>query len=401
MNVWNSIMRSRSRGALSASDAWLVLQTLPGATPERLHRLAETFACPTEAFDIPPDAFARLCGRKAREAIEKDAPSDLAARVRRDAAKLGAEIITRDSAAFPEALRDIYSPPGALFLEGEMREADRLAVAVVGMRRPTDYGRRMARELAGALAAKGIAIVSGMAYGIDAEAHRAALDAGGRTIAVLGCGLAENYPADHGELRREIASSGAVISEFHLRAHPRRENFPRRNRLISGLALATIVVEAARRSGALLTARLALEQGREVMAAPGPVHTGKSAGCHHLIRQGAHLVESAEDAVAALPEYARSALAEPARIRIREFPASARGEEARGGAEERSAAPPPNLTDEESALLRLLENGDETIEGLTQKRGLPAQEVSSALLRLELEGLVRQTASGMYERASR
>lgn len=401
MNVRNSITRSRSRGALGASDAWLVLQTLPGATPERLHRLTEAFASPTEALEAPPEAFARLCGRKAREALGRDAPSDLAAAIRRDAAKLGAEIITRDSAEFPEALRDIYSPPGALFIEGEMREADRLAVAIVGMRRPTDYGRRMARELAGALAARGIAIVSGMARGIDAEAHRAALDAGGRTIAVLGCGLAENYPADHGALRREIASSGAVISEFHLRAHPRKENFPRRNRLISGLALATIVVEAAQRSGALLTARLALEQGREVMAVPGPVHTGKSAGCHHLIRQGAQLVESAEDALAALPEYARSALDEPARIRIGEFPASALDEPAREGAEERGAAPHPGLTDAERALLRLLEDGDETIEGLTQKRGLPAQEVSTALLRLELEGLVRQTASGMYERASR
>ena len=386
-------MRSVNPVHLSASDAWLVLQTLPGVTPERLHRMAETFSCPTEAFEAPPDVFARLCGRKALEALEKDSPSDMSARIRREASKLDAKIITRDSDLYPETLREIYSPPGAFFIEGEMQAADRLAVAIVGMRRPTDYGRRMARELARELAGQGVVIVSGMAYGIDAEAHKAALEAGGRTIAILGCGLAENYPSDHRELRREIAAAGAAISEFHLRAHPRKENFPRRNRLISGLSLATIVVEAAQRSGALLTARLALEQGREVMAVPGPVHTQKSAGCHHLLKQGAHLVESADDVVQALPEYARNMLDNPARIRMKGFSVPEKSQE-------KSAAPHPNLTDDENALLRLLEHGDETMEGLTQKRGLPAQEVSSALLRLELEGLVRQTNSGMYERVS-
>lgn len=386
-------MRSVNRVPLSASDAWLVLQTLPGMTPERLHRTAEAFSRPTEAFEAPPDVFARLCGRKALEALEKDSPSDLAARIRREASELDAEIITRDSDLYPEALREIYSPPGAFFIEGEMQAADRLAVAIVGMRRPTDYGRRMARELARELAGQGVVIVSGMAHGIDAEAHKAALEAGGRTIAILGCGLAENYPSDHRELRREIAASGAVVSEFHLRARPRKENFPRRNRLISGLSLATIVVEAAQRSGTRLTARLALEQGREVMAVPGPVHTQKSAGCHHLLKQGASLVESADDVIQALPEYARNMLDNPARIRIKGFSTPEKSRE-------KSAAPRPNLTDDENALLSLLEHGDETMEGLTQKRGLPAQEISSALLRLELEGLVRQTNSGMYERVS-
>ena len=386
-------MRSVNPVPLSASDAWLVLQTLPGMTPERLHRTTEAFSCPTEAFEAPPDVFARLCGRKALEALEKDSPSDLAARIRREASKLDAEIITRDSDLYPEALREIHSPPGAFFIEGEMQAADRLAVAIVGMRRPTDYGRRMARELARELAGQGVVIVSGMAHGIDAEAHKAALEAKGRTIAILGCGLAENYPSDHRELRREIAASGAVVSEFHLRAHPRKENFPRRNRLISGLSLATIVVEAAQRSGALLTAGLALDQGREVMAVPGPVHTQKSAGCHHLLKQGASLVESADDVIQALPEYARNMLDNPARIRIKGFSTPEKSRE-------KSAAPRPNLTDDENALLSLLEHGDETMEGLTQKRGLPAQEISSALLRLELEGLVRQTNSGMYERVS-
>ena len=392
MSTWNPLQRSMSRDPLNAADAWLILQTLPGMTPERLSRLTEAFEHPEEAFEAPADVFARLCGRKAREALDKDSPVDLAAKIRHEASKLGAGIVTRDSAQYPESLREIYAPPGAFFTEGEILDADRLAVGIVGMRRPTDYGRRVARQLAADLARKGITIVSGMAYGIDAEAHRATLDAGGRTIAVLGCGLTQNYPADHKELRQEIAAHGAVISEFHPRAHPRKENFPRRNRLISGLSLATVVVEAAHRSGALLTARLALEQGREVMAVPGPVHTRKSTGCHHLLKEGAHLVENADDIVNALPEYARNMLDNPAQIRVKGL-----------GPEKYDApraTPHPNLTDDENALLRLLENGDNTIEGLTQQQGLPAQEVSSTLLRLELEGLVRQTASGMYERVS-
>ena len=392
MSTPNPLLRSKNRDSLSAADAWLILQTLPGMTPERLSRLTEAFEHPTEAFEAPADVFARLCGRKAREALDKDSPVDLAARIRQEASKLGAGIITRDSARYPESLREIYAPPGAFFVEGEILAADRLAVAIVGMRRPTDYGRRVARQLAGDLARKGITIVSGMAYGVDAEAHRATLEAGGRTIAVLGCGLTQNYPADHKELRQEIAGQGAVVSEFHLHAHPRKENFPRRNRLISGLSLATVVVEAAQRSGALLTARLALEQGREVMAVPGPVHTRKSTGCHHLLKEGAHLVENVDDIVNALPEYARNMLDNPAQIRVK------------GLGPEKNDAPRarlhPNLTDDENALLLLLENGDNTIEGLTQQRGLPAQEVSSTLLRLELEGLVRQTASGVYERVS-
>ena len=393
MRTSNPAARFENHDSLSEADVWLVLQTLPGMTPERLSRLTEAFAHPADALEAPPDVFARLCGRKAREVLEKDSPLDLAAGIRQEATKAGAGIITRDSDRYPEHLREIYAPPGAFFTEGEILAADRLAVAIVGMRRPTDYGRRVARELAAELARKGITIVSGLAYGIDAEAHKATLDAGGRTIAVLGCGLTQNYPAEHKELRGEIAAQGAVVSEFHLRAHPRKENFPRRNRLISGLSLATVVVEAAQRSGALLTARLALEQGREVMAVPGPVHTRKSTGCHHLLKQGAHLVENAEDIINALPEYARNMLDSPAQIRVKGM-----GPEEPEVREVPKAAPHPNLTDDENALLRLLENGDSTIEGLTRKRGLPAQEVSSALLRLELEGLVRQTTSGLYER---
>ena len=395
MSTPNPVTRSESRYSLSEADAWLVLQTLPGMTPERLNRLTESFAHPADALAAPPDVFARLCGRKAREVLEKDSPTDLAARIRQEASKLGAGITTRDSIQYPESLREIFAPPGAFFTEGEIQAADRLAVAIVGMRRPTDYGRRVARQLAADLSRRGVTIVSGMAYGVDAEAHKATLEEGGRTIAVLGCGLTRNYPADHKELRQEIAAHGAVVSEFHLRAQPRKENFPRRNRLISGLSLATVVVEAAQRSGALLTARLALEQGREVMAVPGSVHTRKSTGCHYLLRQGAHLVENADDIINALPDYARNMLDNPAHIRVKGL-----GPERSEVREVPKATRQANLTDDENALLLLLENGDSTIEALTRQRGLPAQEVSSALLRLELGGFVRQTNSGTYERVS-
>ena len=238
MSTWNSIMRSQNQGSLGLDDAWLVLQTLPGMTPERLNRLTDAFPIPAEVFEAPPDVFARLCGRKAREVLDKDSPLDLASKIRQEASKIGAGIITRDSAQYPESLHEIYAPPGAFFIEGEILAADRLAVAIVGMRRPTDYGRRVARQLAADLARKGVTIVSGMAYGIDAEAHRATLDAGGRTIAVLGCGLTQNYPADHKELRGEIAAHGAVDIRIPPSGSSEKREFPEEKpphqRLVSG-----------------------------------------------------------------------------------------------------------------------------------------------------------------------
>ncbi|MDP7384508.1 MAG: DNA-processing protein DprA, partial [Nitrospinota bacterium] len=285
------------------SDAWLVLQTLPGITPEKLEKLLAAFGEPEKALTAPMSDFVRISGKKVLESLERDIPADIAKRIRREARKGGANIVTRENPAFPELLRHIIAAPGALFVEGTLQKEDELAIAVVGMRRPTPYGRRMARKLAGGLAERGFTIASGMAYGIDAEAHRAALDAGGRTLAVMGCGLGTNYPADHEDLRKQIAASGAVISEFPWNEPPRKYNFPRRNRLISGLSIATLIVEAAERSGSLITARLALEQGREVMAVPGPTDTGRSAGCHGLLKDGAHLIEKVEDVMEALPSY--------------------------------------------------------------------------------------------------
>ena len=248
------------RGIPEVSDAWLVLQTLPGITPERLHRLIKTYDTPVEALRASDEELARIAGKKAAETLKRESPTDLARKLRRKAEKEGAHILTRGDPEFPDILNNIYAPPGALFVKGEIQENDSLGVAIVGMRNPSSYGRRTARNLAGDLAQCGITIVSGLARGIDAEAHQAALDAGGRTIGVLGCGLNVNYPAGHEELRHDIDEQGAIVTELTWDYPPRAENFPRRNRLISGLALATVVVEAAHRSGALLTARLALER---------------------------------------------------------------------------------------------------------------------------------------------
>ncbi|MEK6710974.1 MAG: DNA-processing protein DprA, partial [Nitrospinota bacterium] len=365
---------------------WLVLQMLPGMTPEKLHRIIEVFGGPAEALSARLPDLARHAGRKAGEALEREAPGDMAARLRREAEAGGAGILTRDQADFPGALQTIFGVPGALYAEGKLAEdAPSPALAIVGTRHPSDYGRRMARELAGALAARGFTIVSGLAHGIDAEAHLGALEAGGRTLAVLGCGLGVQYPAGHQELRARIAAQGAVVSEFPWAATPYPANFPRRNRIISGLSAATIVIEAAHRSGALVTAKLAAEQGREVMALPGPVHTGRSAGCHQLIKDGALLVEGAEDVVAALPSFVR----EQAKI-------------APPPPEEEDAAPgpaDPPLSETEEALMGRLANGENSIEGLTRALGLRPEEVAGALLQLEIAGRVRRTSGGLYRKA--
>ena len=381
------IRRSWDPRACSLPDAWLVLQVLPNMTPERLHRLLEAFGGPQEALAAPGPDFARLAGRKAAEALEHEAPHDMAARLRREAEAGGGQILSRGEPDFPEALLSIYAAPGALYVEGDPAAASASCLALVGTRHPSEYGRRMARELASALAAQGFTIVSGLARGIDAEAHLGALEGGGRTVAVLGCGLGVQYPSDHQELRRRIASQGAIISEFPWTATPYPANFPRRNRIISGLSAATVVIEAAHRSGALLTARLAAEQGREVMALPGPVHTGRSGGCHHLIKEGAHLVESAEDILAALPSFIREQVLPPSIL-----PKA-------GNPMKTGAGSDPSLSETERALITRLAAGEESIEGLTRALGLRPEEVSGTLLQLEIQGKVCRTGGGLYRNA--
>src|SRR5438876_1149479 len=210
---------------------------------------------------------------------------------------LAEKIIALGDERYPERLRAIHDPPAVLYCDGLPETGDRQAVAIVGSRRATPYGLRVTEALAGELSRLGFTIASGFARGIDAAAHHAALAAGGRTIAVLGCGLDVDYPPGHKSLHVEIAASGAVLTEFAPGTPPRATNFPRRNRIISGLALGVVVVEAADDSGSLITARLALEQGREVFAVPGPIEAPTSRGPHGLLKQGAKLVEMVDDIV--------------------------------------------------------------------------------------------------------
>lgn len=217
-----------------------------------------------------------------------------------EANKLGVKLLRRGSAAYPKAIERICDPPLLLYCQGDFQPQDELAVAIVGSRRCTVYGRQQAEKFASALARAGVTIISGLARGIDAAAHQGAIAGGGRTIAVMGTGLAEVYPPEHCELAEQVTAHGAMLSEFKLHQTPHAGHFPQRNRIISGLSVAVVVVEAGRSSGALHTARHAMEQGREVLAVPGRIDSLASEGCHDLIRDGATLVRHVDDILAAI-----------------------------------------------------------------------------------------------------
>src|SRR5881628_2684845 len=288
---------------------------------------------------------------------------------------------------YPELLRAIHDPPAVLYCDGSVEPGDRQAVAIVGSRQATPYGLRITETLAGELSALGFTILSGFARGIDAAAHRAALAAGGRTIAVLGCGLDVDYPPGHASLRAEIAGSGAVLTEFAPGTPPRATNFPRRNRIISGLALGVVVVEAAEDSGSLITARLALEQGREVFAVPGPIDVPTSRGPHGLLKQGAKLVETVDDIVEELLPQLDRPLTPTLSLSL-----SPGG---RGKGEGESFAR-NDLSPEERAMLELMSREPRHLDDLTEQSRLPAAEVARMLLGLELKALVDQLPGQQY-----
>ncbi|TLY43264.1 MAG: DNA-protecting protein DprA [Nitrospirae bacterium] len=279
---------------------------------------------------------------------------------------------------YPELLRAIHDPPAVLYCDGSVEPGDRQAVAIVGSRRATPYGLRITETLAGELSALGFTIVSGFARGIDAAAHRASLAAGGRTIAVLGCGLDVDYPPGHARLREEIAGSGAVLTEFEPGTPPRAPNFPRRNRIISGLALGAVVVEAAEDSGSLITARLALEQGREVFAVPGPIDVPTSRGPHGLLKQGAKLVETVDDIVEELlPQLDR-----PLQT-LKTEPIAALPEHVA-------------LSPSERTVLDVMSRDPLHLDDLTERSRLTTPAVAAILLGLELKALVKQLPGQRY-----
>jgi len=292
------------------------------------------------------------------------------------AAQAGCTVLTPADAGYPAPLREIYDPPAVLYMKGRWSEHDRIAVAIVGSRHCSRYGERTAGHLAYELALRGVTVVSGMARGIDAAAHWGALKAAGRTLAVLGNGLSSIYPPEHRELAEAIAQHGAVISEYPMRMPPMGHNFPRRNRLISGLSLGVVVVEASARSGALITADQALEQGREVFAVPGAVDSWTSQGTHQLLKQGAKLVTGVED------------ILEELRLK----PTISRGQTPSGEAKELGRGQTPfQATAEERLILEHL-NAEEPrdIDELVAATGLAASACAATLLGLEVKRLVKQ-----------
>ena len=290
-------------------------------------------------------------------------------------------LLTGDDPRYPPQLAATAGAPVALFVEGEPAALSLPQLAIVGSRSATAAGRETAFEFARRLSASGLTITSGLAAGIDAAAHRGALAAGGLTIAVCGTGLDQVYPAEHAALASTIAAQGALVSEFSMGTPPIAANFPRRNRLLSGLARGVLVIEAAARSGSLITARLAGEQGRDVMAVPGSIHNVLARGCHRLIRDGAALVESPEDVLAA--------------IGFRSLAAVAGTGEKTSGRVQKSAG---GLDSAEEMLLNALGFEPADLDKLVERTGLAAPAVASMLQLLELDGRIESLAGGRYNR---
>src|SRR3989442_9097210 len=289
-------MRSEKSSAGLSGDAlaWLALGVVEELSPRHAHELVKRFGSPAAVLAAPG---ALLVETGLAPSVAK-ALAGAPVRARREAARLvavDATLVAWSDDAYPRRLREIPDPPVVLAVRGTLVAEDDLAVAVVGARRASEYGRRVAEELGRDLARAGITVVSGLAAGIDAAAHRGALAAGGRTVAVLGTGIDRVYPSWHASLAAEVASQGALVTEFACGTPPRAFHFPRRNRLISGLSLGTVVVEAAEESGSLITAHCALEQNRAVFAVPGPAGVAAHRGPHRLIRAGATLVTCVEE----------------------------------------------------------------------------------------------------------
>ena len=291
-------------------------------------------------------------------------------------------VLTLVDPDYPHHLRWIADPPLVLYIRGAFQPADHLALAVVGSRKPSNYGKAMTQRFSTELVQHGFTVVSGLARGIDSIAHQSTLQAGGRTLAVLGSGINVIYPPENSRLVETISDHGAVLSEFPLDTKPDRWNFPRRNRIISGLSLGTLVVEAAVNSGALLTARHALEQGREVFAVPGRVDVPSSQGTHKLIKSGAKLVEGIDDILEEFPDIVQSSPAPPPALAITH----------------NMTPSPADLSADEARLLALLHPEETHIDRLIRLSQLPAQVVASILVTLELRGLIRQFPGKFFAR---
>jgi DNA processing protein len=359
---------------MSEIKYWLGFNYISGIGPSKIQALLGYYgtlerawrATESELRDIGFDGRAIQSFDEARRTFDLD-------RYAQQVEDSGAKVMTWASPDYPELLREIPAAPPLIFLRGQFEPIDRWAVAVVGTRRLTAYGRQVTHELVSGLVRNGITIVSGLARGIDAVAHRTALDEGGRTIAVMACGIDKIYPPEHRDMARQIIDGhGVIISDYPLGAEPENTHFPARNRLISGLSLGVLVVEAGEKSGALITSRFALEQNREVFAVPGNINSPVSVGANRLIQQGAKLVLRVEDI---LEELNLKMITDQAEAKV-VLPESA----------------------EEAALISQLSSQPTHIDELGQLTGMPSSLISSTLTMMELKGMVQQVGGMNYVR---
>lgn len=357
--------------------AWLRLLETPGLGAQSARRLLAAFGSPQAVLRAPVSALRQVVGAGQADALARPPEGFdvlLAATWTWLQAGPQRHILTLGDPGYPARLLDIADPPLLLYGIGAPELLGTLSIAVVGSRSPTRQGADHARSFAAHLSHAGLCIVSGLAQGIDGAAHEGALEGPGRTIAVVGTGLDRVYPARHRELARRIAAEGLLLSEYALGTPPLPANFPRRNRLIAGLSLGTLVVEAALQSGSLITARLALEQGREVFAIPGSIHSPQSRGCHALLKQGAKLVETAQDILEELHLPAQSNCLSSA------------------------AQPQPPAPEEFDPVLNALGWEATTLDALVARTGWPAADLNARLLELELEGRVARLPGQLFQR---
>lgn len=353
---------------------WLALTAVSGVGPSLFRRLLERFETPGQVLSAAAGELLAVRGvtDETVAAIRGDACRRFAeAELRRLEDRRDVRLLTFLDAGYPRRLFEIGTPPPLLYLKGELPSWEP-AVALVGSRRPTRDGMKNAERLAGELAAAGLLVVSGLARGIDTAAHRGALSGGGATVAVLGCGVDVAYPPENSELAERIAARGCLLSEFPLTTQPLAEHFPRRNRIISGLSRGVLVVEAAEKSGSLITARYALDQGREVLAVPGPITVASCRGSNRLIKEGAALVDSLEDLLLALGVASQPPSGQ---LSLLDHP---------------QGRPQPRcpLTPREAAVYELLAQGPRHLDEITVALELTAGEVSAMVLGLELKGLL-------------
>lgn len=363
----------------------LALHLVEGLGPARITALIDHFGSAARARQATAGELVRITGfgDQLSASVGKALPAvDVDAEIAR-LDKAGVEVLALGQDGYPPALATIPGAPLLLFAQGRILPADARAVALVGTRHPDAYGKKVTKQLAGDLARAGVVVVSGLARGIDGLAHQAALDAGGRTLAVLAGGLASIYPPEHRDLARRVTDAGALITEGTMLTEPTKWRFPARNRIISGLSGVVVIVQAPADSGALITAEHAADQGRTVLAVPGPIDGKEHAGCHRLIREGAALCRSVEDILEELDGVSAVATAAKQRVEV-EKPAP--------------PAEPPALDDQQRRVWECLADGPRGGDELARLSGLNVGQLASVLLGLEMRKVIRRLPGNRYER---